>query len=207
MSKDEIYAAIKQRILVGYYSPGDLLNERALMDEYNIGKTPLREIFFRLQYEGLIRRFSRVGTIVAPIDTKKLNDIAEIRFYLEGIVARLAAKRISKKTLEEMHACLDKMEAAVQEGTHDSFATEEAALHSMLYASTGNAALKEFIEAQYSLFTRMWFSVERTPMDLTDQLNHWKAIYRALCEKDEEQAAVSNMKHFEGYFNHLKAMR
>ena len=47
MLKDKIYEAIRQKILAGQYKPGEPLNERALMDEYKIGKTPLREIFFR----------------------------------------------------------------------------------------------------------------------------------------------------------------
>jgi len=207
MLKDEVYEAIRQQIIVGHYKPGDLLNERAIMEEYKIGKTPLREIFFRLQHDRLIRRFSRVGTIVAPIDTKRLHDVAEIRFYLEGVVARLAVKRISNKTLEEMRASLQTMEDAIKEGNINSFAVAEANLHNLLYTATGNAALKEFIEAQYSLFTRIWFSVERTHMDLTEQLKHWKTIYEALCEKDEEKAVASNMKHFEDYFNHLKTIR
>jgi len=207
MTKDTVYEAIKQQIIVGHYKSGDLLNERALMDEYDIGKTPLREIFFRLQHDGLIRRFARVGTIVAPIDTKKFFDVAEVRNYLEGIVARLAVKRISAKTLEEMHASLQKLEDAVKEGCISDFAEEENRLHNLLYTATGNTALQEFIEGQYNLFTRMWFTVERTPVDLTEQLNHWKAIYQALYERDEEKAVASNTKHFEDYFNRLKSMR
>ena len=207
MAKDRVYEAIKQQILTGHYKPGDLLSERGLLDEYKIGKTPLREVFFRLQHDGLIRRFARVGTIVSPIDTKRLHDVAEIRHYLEGIVARLAVKRISDKMLEEMHAALKKLEDAIQGGNIDAFAEEENRLHSLLYAATGNTVLKEFIEGQYNLFTRMWFSVDRTPVDLTEQLHHWQAIYNALCDKDEEKAVTSNMKHFEDYFNKLKSMR
>jgi len=207
MLKDTVYEAIKQQILIGHYGPGDLLNERVLMDKHKIGKTPLREIFFRLQNDGLIRRYSRVGTIVAPIDTKKLRELAEVRSYLEDIVARLAVKRISNNVLEEMRASLQKMEDAIQEGEISVFATEEACLHTMLYAAAGNTVLKEFIEMHYNIFTRIWFSVERTPIDMTVQLNHWKATFQALCEKDEEKAAASNVKHFEDYFNRLKSMK
>jgi DNA-binding GntR family transcriptional regulator len=207
MSKNNTYAAIKQQILIGHYKPGDLLNERALMDEYGIGKTPLREIFLHLERDGLIRRYARIGTIVSPIDTRMVYDVAEIRHYLEDIVARLAVKRISEKMLEEMSAGLKRMEDAIKEENHDYFAQEEAGLHNMLYTATGNSALKAFIEKQYELFTRIWFSVSRTPMDLTVQLNHWKAIWQALRDRDEEQAVASNTKHFEDYFEHLKSMR
>ena len=207
MPKDRVYEAIKQQILTGHYKPGDLLSERTLLDEFKIGKTPLREVFFRLQHDGLIRRFSRVGTIVAPIDAKRLHDVAEIRHYLEGIVARLAVQRITEKTLEEMFAALIKLEDAIEEANINAFAEEENRLHSLLYSATGNTALKEFIEGQYNMFIRMWFTVDRTPVDLTEQLNHWKAICQALYDKDEEKAVTSNMKHFENYFNRLKSMR
>ena len=137
---------------------------------------------------------------------KKLRDIAEIRNHLEDIVANLAIKRISGKMLEEMRVRLQNIENAVQEENVTRFAVEEANLHNLLYTATGNIALKEFIESQYNLFTRIWFTVERTHIDLTEQLNDWQSIYQALCEKDKEKAAESNKKHFEKYFNHLKSI-
>jgi DNA-binding GntR family transcriptional regulator len=206
MPKDEVYEAIKHKILLGYYKPSDPLNERELMEEYKIGKTPLREVFFRLQHDGLIRRFPRLGTVVSPLDTKKLYNVAEIRHHLEGIVAKLAVERISDATLEEIRVGIEVMKKAIEEEDRSLFASEEAHLHSLLYAATGNLALKEFIEAQYSLFTRAWFMVERTPVDLTEQLNDWKNIYQGLREKDVEKTAESNMKHFERYFVLLRSL-
>jgi len=206
MLKNTVYEAIKQRILVGHYKAGDLLNERALMEEYGIGKSPLREVFFSLQHDGLIRRYSRIGTVVAPIDTKKLRDVVEVRHHLEAIVASLAVKRISDKTLEEMGAGLQRMEDAVQANDHTAFAAEEANLHNLLYTATDNMALKEFIESQYSLFTRVWFSVERSPIDMMEPFKDWQAIYQALCEKNEKKVVESNRRHFKKYFNLLRTV-
>lgn len=205
--KDEIYEDIKQKIIVGHYRPGDLLNEQKLMSEYKIGQTPLREVFFRLQDSGLIRRYARIGTIVAPIDTKRINDIAEIRLYFEEIVAKLAVQRISGEALAAMGVALQKLEDAVRESRHDSFAAEQTKLHSMLYAAAGNRALKEFIDEQYSLFARVWYSVDRGPIDMEGPLKDWQDIYQALCDKDEEKAVASNKKHFEKYLDRLKSMR
>jgi DNA-binding GntR family transcriptional regulator len=203
MTKTNVYEDLKQKILLGHYKPGDLLSDPALMKEYNIGKTPLREVFFHLQRDGLIRRYARVGTIVAPIDMKRVAALAEIRHYFEWQVAKLAVKRITDTILEKMDACLRKMEDAVREGNFSTFAEEEARLHSLLYTATGNVIMKEFIEEHYSLFTRLWFTVERTPADLTEQLEQWKAICQALRERDEEKAIASNVKHFDDYFSRL----
>ena len=207
MLKENVYDAIKQRIIVGRYKPGDLLVERELMQEYKIGKSPLREIFFRLQHEGFIRRFSRIGTVVSTIETKKLFDVAETRHSLEAMVAGLAVKNITDETLEEMRIGLQKVEDAIKAGDVCSFSREEARLHSMLYTATGNFSLKDFLGSQYSLFARAWFIMERSALDLTEQLHHWQDIYQALCERDEEKAVASNLKHFEAFFNRLKSWR
>ena len=95
MLKDSVYNAIRTRIITQDLPPGSRINEKQFMDEYGIGKTPLREVFFRLQYDGLIRRFPRSGTIVAPLDFGELRDAAEIRLALEGLVGDLAAKLIT----------------------------------------------------------------------------------------------------------------
>ena len=207
MSNNKAYENIKRQIIRGRYAPGDPLNERTLMDEYKIGKTPLREILLRLQNEGLIRRFARLGTVVAPIDVKKLREGAELRHHIENIVARLAVRRISGSALEEMRAGLQKLEDAFTTGDVGRFEEEENRLHNLLYAAAGNAELKQLIENQFELFTRAWFALERAPVNLAEQLHDWQAICQALCEKDEEKAAASCMKHFATYFSHLTSMR
>ena len=66
--KVEAYQNIRFRIITHDLRPGELLNEKNLMKEYQIGRSPLREILIELQRDGLIQRFPRSGTLVTPID-------------------------------------------------------------------------------------------------------------------------------------------
>lgn len=66
------------------------------MAQYNIGRTPLREIFTELQREELIQRFPRSGTIVAPMDFNQLKEATEIRIPLEGVVGELLQNHVQK---------------------------------------------------------------------------------------------------------------
>ena len=50
--KEETYLSLRERIITNVLPPGHRLNEKDLMDEYGIGRTPLREIFFMLREEG-----------------------------------------------------------------------------------------------------------------------------------------------------------
>jgi DNA-binding GntR family transcriptional regulator len=66
--KEQVYQHVKYRIITQDLKPGQQLNEKDLMKRYAIGRTPLREILIDLQHDGLIQRFPRSGTIVAPMD-------------------------------------------------------------------------------------------------------------------------------------------
>lgn len=206
MLKERVYQSIKNRIIVQELKPGDHLNEKELMEEYDIGKTPLREIFFRLQHDGLIRRFPRSGTIVAPIDFKELRDAAEIRLALEGLVARLAVRRMTPAVLKDMQALIQIMVEHSQNGVNEDFISAETSLHSLLYDTADNSRLKDFIAEQHSLFARMWFSTERTHPDLVGQIDDWNNLYQAFLSGDEDRAEAVNRAHFDTYYTHLKSL-
>lgn len=206
MFKDNVYNSIRTKIITQEFPPGARINEKQLMEEYGIGKTPLREIFFRLQYDGLIRRFPRSGTIVAPIDFGELREAAEIRLALEGLVGDLASKQITFEQLEAMRRHTDLLEQTARGGVHAEYVITEAQLHGMLYAATRNEKLRQTITEQQSLFSRIWFSIERTPGDLAPQVDDWRNICDALAERDARRVAQINRQHFRTFYNYLKSI-
>lgn len=206
MLKEHVYQSVKNRIISQELKPGDCLSEKELMEQYDIGKTPLREIFFRLQYEGLIRRFPRSGTIVAPIDFKELRDAAEIRLVLEGLVARLAVRRVTPVVLESMSHFIRIMEENAENGVTEDFMSAEISLHSLLYDTADNKRLKDLITEQHSLFARMWFASKCNHPALIWQIEDWKNLYRALVNSDENEAEAVNRAHFETYYKYLKSL-
>ena len=52
--KDEIYAALRERIVFGEIGPGDRLVETDLAARFGVSKTPVREALLTLQGEGLV---------------------------------------------------------------------------------------------------------------------------------------------------------
>ena len=66
MNKEEAYEELRVRIVTNGVAPGEILNEKDLMAELAIGRSPLREILFRLQEENLIKPLPRLGAL-APL--------------------------------------------------------------------------------------------------------------------------------------------
>jgi DNA-binding GntR family transcriptional regulator len=203
--KESVYQGIKRKIIMQDLKPCERINERELMEEYQIGKTPLREVLLRLQHDGLIRRFPRTGTIVSPIDFKELRDAAEIRLELEVLVGRLAVKRVTAQALLQMQNFLHKLEEALLKGVlSDDFIVAETSLHTLLYKLTDNNKLISIITEQQSFFARLWFSAERSGLDLRGQVDDWIQLVDALNNQDEERAIQVNRDHFFTFYNHLR---
>ena len=104
--KDETYKNLRYRIITHELKPMESLNDKILMDHYDIGRTPLREVMLQLQRDGLIQRFSRSGTVVSPVDIHIYKQTIEIRMVLEGLAGELAAERISEEQLEALRQIL-----------------------------------------------------------------------------------------------------
>lgn len=204
MLKDSVYNAIKTKIIIQEMKPGARINEKELMEEYNIGKTPLREVFFRLQRDGLIRRFPRSGTIVSPIDFDELRDAAEIRLSLEGLVGELVAKRITEEEMGALSQRIELLDEYSREGSLNQYVVTESQLHQLMYEATHNNKLYQTITEQQGLFARMWFSIGRTTRDFVPQVKDWRNIYKALQQKNAEKVIQINREHFRTFYNNFK---
>ena len=114
MNRDEFYTAFKHDIITSKLKPGELLKEKQIMQDYGIGRLPMREIMVRLQQENLIETIPRMGTVVTRLDIKHMRDVVELRLELECVVAKLAAERITDEQLgklrelvQKIHSCAD----------------------------------------------------------------------------------------------------
>jgi DNA-binding GntR family transcriptional regulator len=86
------YERLRQAIIDGEFQPGQHLTELSVAALFGISRTPVREAFFRLARDGLVR--SARGWGIEVVDPRQeLTDIYHIREALEGRAARLAADR------------------------------------------------------------------------------------------------------------------
>jgi DNA-binding GntR family transcriptional regulator len=96
------YEGIKEKILTGAIAPLSTIDERRLMEELDMGRTPVREALQRLAFEGLVTIIPYRGTLASGLDMSDLDQIMEIRIPLETLAARHAAERISREEVEAL---------------------------------------------------------------------------------------------------------
>jgi DNA-binding GntR family transcriptional regulator len=101
---DQTYAAMKRLIFDFELMPGERFSESAMTERLKVSRTPLRQALQRLQGEGFVLVFPKMGWVVAPIDF----DAMEERYDLRTLLECHAVQRICDRTED---CLLDSLEA------------------------------------------------------------------------------------------------
>ena len=127
----ELVESIGDRIRDGRIAPGDKLpTEAAIMGEFGVSRTVVREALSKLQASGLVETRHGIGTFVvglgdaapfriAPEQFATLRDVIavlELRIGVETEAAGLAAQRRTAQSLADMRAALGAFSSAIEAG-------------------------------------------------------------------------------------------
>ena len=156
----DLVDAISARIADARLGPGaQLPTEAALMDEFGVSRTVVREALSKLQASGLVDTRHGIGTFVREGGTRSLGftgagqaaalldvvAVLELRLGLEGEAAALAAVRRSRAQLTAMRRAQDALIAAI--AADGDTVTPDRRLHQEIAAATCNAHFVELLNA------------------------------------------------------------
>ena len=99
--KSKAYEIIKKRIVSCEYAPGDILDEKALIDEFGVSRTPIREALNVLAEEGMVDIMPRRAILVSHISTKDVSNLYHLRLVLEPDSVKIAAEASDANCLKE----------------------------------------------------------------------------------------------------------
>ncbi len=145
---DRIAKDLADRILEGEFASGDRLpTESALADQYDAGRSAVREAVARLRRDGIVVTRQGAGAFVAASsgnvfrldsrpDREQLRALYELRAAVECGAAALAARRTSKEALAEMHGAFERLEQATRAGQDGHEA--DLAFHLCVARASGN---------------------------------------------------------------------
>jgi DNA-binding GntR family transcriptional regulator len=139
----DVYDEIRALIARGHYLGGDAMPEQELAERLGVSRTPVREALRRLMAEGVVERRSNRRTHLAEMDRDRVVDIFAVRAALEPVGARLAATGVTADFLDDLAACIHRMDAALAVRQPDLRAYRQGNedFHWAILARSGNATL------------------------------------------------------------------
>jgi len=105
----KVYHILKVRIIKEDLKQGIKLSEKNIAEQLGVSRTPVREAFRELAAEGFVEIIPNQGIVVSTITFDEIYDILQIRGVLEGLAARIAAKKINSEEINKFNKIIDKM--------------------------------------------------------------------------------------------------
>jgi DNA-binding GntR family transcriptional regulator len=153
---ERIYKAIRDRICLLEYQPGERLGEEELAREFEVSRTPIRRVLSRLESEGLLESRHGVGTFVTDVDIDALSQVFQLRMELAELIGKLDPIPRSETDLSRVRAILERCDELLRAPDAKVYAQINMDFFQELGAMIGNAPLREISERLYYLTTRIW---------------------------------------------------
>jgi len=202
---DKAYYLIRQRIITLELPPMSPIDEQALMEELQLGRTPIREALQRLAAENLVSIIPRRGMFVADIGLTDLQQVFELRMMLEGYCARLAAQRASDNQLAEMQRLIGELEY-VSESDRKQLMIIDEQFHELLYQAADNEFLADTLRRLHALSFRIWHLVLDRLGGVRGAMEQHVEITKAITARDEERAEALLRKHICEFQSEIKSV-
>lgn len=145
--REKAYKKIKDRIVSGYYQPGQPLNEKEIIDEFQISRTPFREAVHALAEENLVQIFPNRGVFVRELTLQDILNGFDIRSLLDPYVVRLAASRMPKSAIRKLIEQIDLIEK--DKKNYNGLLNEDDHFHYELLQFTENRQLIRIMKNLY----------------------------------------------------------
>ena len=98
---DQVYDALRDRLVSLKIPFGSKLNVSRLQEEYGVSSTPVREALNRLMNEGLVEFENNVGAHVIDFGPEHVREFQEISFAYQMLAARNALRNGNAKEMAE----------------------------------------------------------------------------------------------------------
>ena len=163
-----VYEELREAILTGQFTPGQMLSENALAAEFGRSRTPVREALHRLEIEMLVERVPR-GVRVRTSSPQEILDIYEVRITLEGAAAKAAAERATEFDRAQLRAAQRAMLELADEPA--AKAAVNRRFHEAIWTASHNPTLVDLLH-------RLNVHLIRYPSTTLTYRDRWDAVLR-----------------------------
>lgn len=203
---DRAYQILRDRLIMLDIAPGEPINEAQLVQELNIGRTPLREALKRLEVDHLVHSYPRRGTFATRVDITELAAITEVRLALEPLAADRAAALGGGSVRAEIEQTLHTISHLTGDETRRSLMENDLAVHRLIYQAAANHHLEETLIRLDNLATRIWcLTLDRLP-SIDAHIAEHQALLNAVLDQAPETASTLARDHIASFEASVRAV-
>ncbi len=203
----QAYEIIKEAIVSLRLKPGSRLKESMLAEELGISTTPIKVALAQLEREGLVKVTRFKGASVAEINDRDVEEIFELREFLEGAAVKRAATTFTSEDLEKGEVLLRKMSGAYNAGDMGLYTQASRDFHDLFIEKLRNQRMVSVFKNFDDHLERVRLTAIRTPENIPLFIEDYSELLEAVKAKNPgkaEKALVSHLKRVKNSFYKAK---
>ena len=205
----DIYARIRDDVIVGHFPPGTKLKIEALRERYGLGATPIREALSMLAADGLVERVDQRGFRVAEVTGREFEELLAIRCAVEERALRQSIERGGKEWEDAIVLSRYRLTTTTrvrEDGQYDlDWERCHKAFHMSLVAGCGSNLLLRLSDQFYNENNRYRFVARLNTSARPDVYGEHEDIADAALARDADLAVSLLIRHYKTTGEMLRA--
>ena len=193
----KVYRVLKESIVKGFLEPGTKLLENKIAEKMHVSRTPVREAMQKLVAEGFVKTTPNQTMVVTEVSPEDVKEVLQIRGVLEGLAARIAAKKINRREIDELENVVAQMSLYVSKENLSSYCKVDDEFHDLILNICGNKWIIQIRDNLGSFIYRFRIKSLSVPGRLKCSLKEHQAIMEALKKRDSVEADRLSQVHME----------
>jgi len=202
--KEQVFEQIKNKIVFLDYKPGDPIHENDIAKNLSVSRTPVREALLDLKAIRLINIIPRSGIYVADIDMLELRDLYLVKRKLEGMVAELAAIKMTDSAIVKLGEITEEIEHGSALKSIAATVQFDHKFHEFLYNNIYNKPLVEVIESIEPRCLRAWCYLFSDVNESAMLIKNLRNVYEAICERNPQKAREEMELHVSDFIDKVE---
>lgn len=206
-TREYIYRVLKEEIVYLRLVPGEIISENDISKRFNVSRTPVRDVFSKLQIDNLIEVRPQRGTFVSLIDFEYVKDIVYMRNVVETQLFTELIDVITPEQIDNLNANLEDQRKAIDRIAGGSSELEffkiDSEFHRYAYSILGRSKLWEVIQQLKVHYTRFRMLDLVKTKDFGTLHNEHIKIVELIKQKDKAAIASTMKEHLYGGINRL----
>lgn len=188
MLRFNVYNRLRDDILNQVYKKGEALTESRITNDLGVSRTPVREAFVQLQIDGLVDAIPNKGVVVRGLSILDIQDMYDIRAFIEGIAAKRACENMDDQNLSKLLESINKEKEYTLKKDFQAFQSSDYEFHDVIKKSSNSRIFENMLTSMIQ-FTRIArvksLSLEGRALQA---VNEHLAIYEAMRNHNSKDA-------------------
>lgn len=186
---------LRDMIVRGEMPPGGRIIERALCEQINVSRTPLREALKLLEAEGLIELSQNKGARIMSFSQTEARNLFEVIAGLESLAAELAVTRMAAADLAALDDMHERMCLHYARREKDPYFDLNSAIHDRIVRASGNSVLIATHAGLMLRARRGRYMAILDPLRWQESVEEHNAAMAAFHARDPERARLVWRRH------------